>query len=389
MPERGRLLLGVTADVSLSLMRGLPQHLSALGWDVHVVCSPGPLLTELAADPTITTHAVRMTREPSPIADLRSLISWLRLLRRIRPEITCLGTPKVGLLGGLAAWLTRVPLRVHHLRGLRLETTTGLRRRVFTVLERVSLRSAHDVIAVSPSLRRRAVELRLINEARIHVLGSGSSNGVVIPAELPTEADRAALRAELGLDSAVPVVGFVGRLNPDKGLHVLARARRILHDRGVDHQMLVVGGIDLQPTPEIIAELRAAGRPAVETGHVPDARRYYAGIDILCLPTLREGFPNVVLEAAAVGVPAVTTDATGAIDSVVDGVTGRIATAGDALSLADRLQDLISATPTARTQLGAAARERALTEFSREHVWELLDAHLVKAATRQRSGRRG
>jgi len=278
---------------------------------------------------------------------------------------------------GVAARITRVPFRVYHLRGLRLETTTGVKRRVFAALERVAMRSAHSVIAVSPSLRQRAVDLRLVTGSRIRVLGHGSSNGVSIPSTVPSPAERTAKRSELGLESLPPVVGFVGRLTPDKGLEVLASARGILEARGVDHQMLIVGGVDEHAGPEVLSSVRSVGRPATETGYVSDARSYYAAMDVLCLPTLREGFPNVVLEAAAAGVPTVTTDATGAVDSVVDGVTGWIAVTGDPVSLADRLQESIEARPSLRQQLGAAARERVVRDFSREHVWFLFDEFLT------------
>ena len=377
MPEPRRIVIGVTSDLSLSLMRGFPQYLRSRGWEVHVVCAPGPLLEELRGEPGIEIHRLAMAREPSPIADGRALLGWIRLLRRVRPLVVSVGTPKAGLLGGLAARFTRVPFRVYHLRGLRLETTTGATRRILTALERAAMRSAHAVIAVSPSLRQRALELKLVEASRIRVLGHGSSNGVVVPPTVPSGVERTAKRGELGLDADPPIIGFVGRLTPDKGLEVLASARSILTARGVDHQMLIVGGVDEQAGPEVLRSLRSVGRPAIETGHVPDARRYYAAMDILCLPTFREGFPNVVLEASAAGIPTVTTDATGAVDSVVDGVTGAIANTGDPLSLADRLQELIEAGPVGREKLGAAARERVLRDFTRDHVWMLFDDFLA------------
>jgi len=242
---------------------------------------------------------------------------------------------------------------------------------------------AHDVIAVSPSLRQRAIDLQLIDGSRIYVIGHGSSNGVVIPPRTPTVEERLAKRSELNLEATVPVIGFVGRLNADKGLEVLAMSRGILVARGVDHQMLIVGGVDENAKSSITDSLRLTGRAAVETGQVPDARSYYAAMDILCLPTLREGFPNVVLEASAAGVPTVTTDATGAIDSVVDGVTGLVAAVSDPTSLADRLQELIEAGDVSRAVLGARARKRVEEDFSRDRVWTALDDSL-KAGFEQR-----
>ena len=119
-----RIVLGVTVDLSLRLMAGFPQYLAERGWDVHVVSSPGARLDALAGVDGVTVHALTMAREPSPVSDLRSLIAWMRLLRRLRPDVVSVGTPKAGLLGGIAARLTRVPGRVYMLRGLRLETST-------------------------------------------------------------------------------------------------------------------------------------------------------------------------------------------------------------------------------------------------------------------------
>lgn len=371
MPETRRVLIGVTSDLSLSLMRGLPQYLASRGWDVHVVSSPGPGLDALRGEQGLTVHALRMAREPSPLADARALLSWIALLRRVRPDAISVGTPKAGLLGGLAARWTRVPWRIYHLRGLRLETTTGVRRSILAILERTAMASSNMVISVSASLRQRVVDLGLVDGSRIRVLGHGSSNGVELPARPPSAEERAAARQRLGLEPQPPVVGFVGRLTPDKGLDVLAAARALLAERGVDHQLLIVGGVDEQADPAILDALRSVGRPPIETGQVPDARSFYAAMDLLCLPTLREGFPNVVLEAAAAGIPAVTTDATGAVDSVVDGATGLIAAVGDPGSLADRLQELLEATAGARRAMGQAARERAGRDFSRDQVWAL------------------
>jgi len=371
MPETRRVLIGVTSDLSLSLMRGLPQYLASRGWDVHVVSSPGPGLDALRGEQGLTVHALRMAREPSPLADARALLSWISLLRRVRPDAISVGTPKAGLLGGLAARWTRVPWRIYHLRGLRLETTTGVRRSILAILERTAMASSNMVISVSASLRQRVVDLGLVDGSRIRVLGHGSSNGVELPARPPSAEERAAARQRLGLEPQPPVVGFVGRLTPDKGLDVLAAARALLAERGVDHQLLIVGGVDEQADPAILDALRSVGRPPIETGQVPDARSFYAAMDLLCLPTLREGFPNVVLEAAAAGIPAVTTDATGAVDSVVDGATGLIAAVGDPGSLADRLQELLEATAGARRAMGQTARERAGRDFSRDQVWAL------------------
>ncbi|GAA3735462.1 glycosyltransferase family 4 protein [Leifsonia bigeumensis] len=387
MASTRSIVLGVTADTSLMLMRGFPEFLRDAGWEVHVVSSPGPLLDALDKVEDLHTHGLAMARQPSPLTDMRGLFAWVRLLRDIRPTVTLVGTPKAGLLGGLASTLVRTPRRVYLLRGLRLETATGIQRVVLTALERLAMRCATDIVAVSASLRQRAIDLRLVAQHRILVLGSGSSNGVDLAAADKVDPGRVAeLRKEMGIGDGTPVIGFVGRLTKDKGIDVLVEAMRLLVERGVRHRLLVIGSVDDAQSSELLASLRGSRNPPLETGHVTDPGPYYRLMDLLCLPTLREGFPNVVLEAAAAGVPTVTTDATGARDSVIDGITGLISRTGDPTSLADRLAELLTATPAERRRMGARARSRAQGEFSRPLVWTNLEAYLRNRSDAVASG---
>jgi len=390
-PQKPSIVLGITADMSLKLMEGFPQYLARRGWDVHVVCSPGPLLDELKQEPGVTTHPIAMARRPAPIADLTALARWVFLLQRLRPDITSVGTPKAGFLGGIAGMVTRVPARIYMLRGLHFETATGLKFKLLMILEKVSLATAHSALAVSPSLRSRAIGLGLVRAEKIVVLGAGSSNGVDLLHYKPRRTDHPEcedgnkLAIELGLAPDVPVIGFVGRLSEDKGLADLAKARDILHSRGLDHQLLVVGGIDDSAAPAVLKELERSGRPPIQTGYVRDTAPYYRLMDLLCLPTRREGFPNVVLEASATAVPTVTTDATGAIDSVVDGETGVIARMDSVAELADGLALLIQ-NPGLRQRMGIASRQRAQDHYRRPLIWNLLEEFYTQSLPHQGPG---
>lgn len=380
MTRLPRILLGVTADLSLTLMKGFPEYLRDRGWDVHVVSAPGPALTALATVPGITIHSIDMARQPAPAQDARSLLAWVCLLRRVRPDLISVGTPKAGLLGGIAGFLTRVPHRVYLLRGLRLETSTGIERRILVGLERLSIGVAHDVVAVSNSLRDRVVELGLVKSSKVRVLGRGSSNGVDVTAFAASflgPDERVQLTDSLGIDDSVPVIGFVGRLTADKGLSVLADARELLAGRGVDHQLLIVGGIDEGVTESLLNKITSTGREAIRTGHVSNPRPYYQVMDLLCLPTYREGFPNVVLESAAAGIPTVTTDATGAVDSVIAGKTGTIVPVGSAEKLADALEALVLDSAL-RKDMGAEALRHVKAHYDRTDVWERTHSYYLK-----------
>ncbi len=377
MVDRKRILLAVTVDMSLSFIAGLPAYLVTHGWEVHVVSSPGPRLSALAEEDGVFTHPIEMARKPSLFSDLKSFLEWLRVVREVKPHLISAGTPKAGLLGILAARILRVPRRVYHLRGLRLETSKGVGRLLLMSAEKFVVSGSHRVLSVSFSLQDRAVELGVASPDKLTVLGNGSSNGVDLKAFEKSnfsEAAVEALRTSTGLDPSAPVVGFVGRLTEDKGLKVLAEARALLHERGIDHQLLVVGGIDGRGGDNFVKAVMTTGRPAFVTGRVADPEIYYQLIDVLCLPTLREGFPNVVLEAAAAGIPAVTTDATGAIDSVVHGETGFIAHMDSAVEIADLLEKLLSS-ESLRGALGEKAKTRATELYSRESLWELTEEY--------------
>lgn len=360
-----KVLHAVTVPVTArAFLSGQLQVLADEGHEVHLLSAPGAELGAL--DPRVTVHQVRMTREPDPARDVGALLRAVRVLRAVRPDVTVVGTPKAGLLVGLAAVLVRVPRRYYLLRGLRLETTTGARRLLLTALEVLACRAAHRVVAVSPSLAEEVRRLPGVRADRVVVSGAGSSNGVDTLRFRPaSSAQRQEQRRRLGLPEDVVVLGFVGRLGRDKGLRELLSAAERLAGRS-DVRWLVVGELEGDATTVDADELRRLG--IAVTGFVDDTAPLYAALDVLVLPTYREGFPNVVLEAAASGLPTVTTTATGARDAVVEGVTGLTVPPRDFAALVAALVRLLE-DPALRARLGAAARERAVAAFDQRAVW--------------------
>ncbi len=343
------------------------------GFEVTAVSGPGPELEAAGEREGVAVEAVTLEREMRPLADLRSLIRLVALLRRRRPDVVNAGTPKAGMLGMVAARLTGVPVRIYTLRGLRAETMTGVGGRILAATERLTSWCATDVIAVSHSLRQAYVERGLAPAHKVTVLGGGSSNGIDPERFGPTDDDRRRIRAEAGFDPTTPVIGFVGRFVADKGIDHLVAAFDRVRERVPGAGLLLVGDYEDGDPVDEATRARISGGEAIHvTGIVPDAARHYAAFDVLALPSLREGFPNVPLEAAAAEVPTVGFDATGTRDAVIDGETGALVPIGDVEALADRLTAYLL-DPDLRRGHGARARHRAVEEYRSERVWAHLE----------------
>ena len=369
----------VTSTIPLTLAsfhRELIRQVQAAGYEVTVVSSPGDHLQVLESELGVATTSVSMAREIDPLGDAAALRRWSGICRRVRPELVIAATPKASLLAMVAARATGVPNRLYYLGGLRLEGETGRRRTLLTAMERLTGAAATVVVANSPSLVARARELRLFAPHKLHSTRPGSSHGVDSTYFAPREPD-AALRASLGLDPDRPVLGFVGRLTHDKGIDTLLGALPLLGERGVDAQLLVVGS-QIEPDSRRYVDLLTNTGSVVFAGNQTDVRPYYALMDVHVLPSLREGFPNVVLEASAMGTPTVTTDATGCVDAVRPGETGLVVPARDPAALAASLDRLL-ADQDARERMGAAAREWVTEAFVPERVVASLLEPVVRA----------
>jgi len=355
-----------TGFAAARLFRGQAGFLARSGFDVTIVSASHPDMEGFAEQEGVRVETVEMEREIAPLRDLMALWRLWRLLARLRPDAVHVGAPKAGLLGGLAAWAAGVRCRIYTLHGLRLETATGLKRRLLWAAERLACRAATRVLCVGPGVRRRAAELRLVHPEKTAVLGAGSANGVDLERFGPTAANQAradALRKEFGLAPGAPVAGFVGRLTKDKGIAELTEAFFHIRSQRMDAQLLLAGGFEEgDPLPEAV-RVKLALDPGVRiTGWVRDPAPYYHVLDVLALPSYREGLPTAVLEAAAAGKPAVAADATGVSDAVIDGVTGRLVPVGDSRRLAAELRELLD-DEAERGRLGQAARERAVRHF--------------------------
>jgi glycosyltransferase involved in cell wall biosynthesis len=360
------IVVGITHPQTCLNLTGRLRALRKAGFHVTLVSSPGELLHRTAAAEGVEEIAIPMERRIAPLADLVSLARLCWLLLRLRPDMTEFSTPKAGLLGTLAAYLCRVPRRIYMLRGLKFETTTGLKRLLLLAMERLAAACAQVVLCNSESMRAEALALGLAPAAKLHLLGEGSSNGVDVARFSSGQSD---VRNQLGLPLAAPVIGFVGRLTRDKGLPELIEAFDTILKSQPDAHLLLVGWFDASEDA-----LSGALRDRILnhsrihcTGFVADTAPYYRAMDLMVLPTWREGFPNVVLEAAATGIPVITTLSTGSRDSVVPEVTGLLIPPGYPEAISEAVLKLLR-NPERRRRMGEAARTWILEHFVDERV---------------------
>ena len=378
-----RLVYLVTDPITAECF--LDGHLAFLretGFDVHLVSRPGPSLSRVRDSSGVETHEIPFQREIAPAADLQCLSKLTKLLRRLAPEAVNASTPKAALLGLLAARRAQVPHRLYLVRGLRLETTTGLKRRVLVAAERATFRAATRSYCVSHSLRRRYLELvggrgegRAAERPaadRLKVLVNGSSNGVslgrFVNASNPDA--RAHARERLGIPPNAPVVGFVGRLTRDKGIADLVEAFGwVAGDRYPEARLVLLG--DFEQGDPVDAETRRRIESGGAIVRLPFSERPeedYAAFDVVAFPSYREGFPNVPLEAAASRLPVAGYRATGTVDAVVDGETGTLVPIGDRHAFGSALASYL-ADPDLRRRHGENGHSRAASEFRPRRIW--------------------
>jgi glycosyltransferase involved in cell wall biosynthesis len=356
-----RIVVGITSAQTCLVLGGRLRALREAGYRVTLVSSPGPLLARTAEQEGVEYIAIPMRREISLFADMIALARLWWLLFRLKPEMTEFSTPKAGLLGSIAALLCGVPTRVYFLRGLKLEGCAGIKRHILLIAEKLASACSHAVLCNSDSLRSEALALGIAPEGKLRLLGGGSSNGVDVERFQPGPCN---LRAQLGIPPSAEVVGFVGRLTRDKGLPELIEAFDAILAAKPEAHLLLVGWFDAAEDA-LGGEIRSRiqGNPRIhKTGFVANTAPYYRIMDVMVLPTWREGFPNVILEAAATGIPVVTTLCTGSRDSVVPEVTGLLIPPGYPVAIEESVLQLLR-NPERRFRMGRAARAWVLDHY--------------------------
>lgn len=347
-------------------------ELARQGWDVHLAVSPIDGYQHVLQLKGVHVHPIPMKRGPSLISDVRSLVSWLRLIKRLKPNLVVTSTPKAGLLGMLSARIRKTPVRLYHVRGLRAEGLEGLMAKVSLFSEKIAINSATDVLCDSNSLLVKMRELQLLASNEGTVLGEGSCCGVdTYRFRPPTLEERMISRSKLGLNEKDFAIGFVGRLVSDKGIRELSTAVESLSGNNPEIKLVLVGPKEHEDAEEMsIFFKKMESKPwTILPGSQADTSSTYWAFDLFCSPSYREGFPVAILEAQASGLPVVTTNATGCSDSISSGITGLLVDPRDVSALSEAIKTLMD-DKALMNSMSSTARNRTTQLFSKEIVQE-------------------
>jgi glycosyltransferase involved in cell wall biosynthesis len=319
------------------------------------------LLQELGVRGTLRPMAI--VRSMAPLRDLLALVSLAELIRRGDFALVQSMTPKAGLLAMMAARLAGTPVRIHTFTGQVWATRHGFSRTLLKLMDRLIARCATTVLTDSPSQRDFLIREGVAPATDLVVLGNGSVCGVDTDRFRPDAARRRQLRSNLGIPDGAVVLLFAGRLTKDKGVLDLARAFAMLAAERSELHLLVAGPDEqrMRPLMRQLCDACTARVHFLDFTTAPET--VMAASDVLCLPSYREGFGNVVIEAAAAGVPAVASRIYGIVDAIEDGRTGLLHEPGDVTGLAAQVRRLVT-DEVLRHEFGRAARARVERDFS-------------------------
>jgi glycosyltransferase involved in cell wall biosynthesis len=359
------LLVATTAETFSTILKGQPEFISH-SFDVAVACSFDDHFQGLKEKSPFDVYCVPMRRGISPLFDIKSIWSMVKVIKNFKPDAVHSYTPKAGLVAMLSAWFCGVPVRVHTFTGLIFPTAEGVKRKILIIVDKLISLLATNVIPESEGVKSDLISNNIF-KGDLSVIGSGNIAGVDISFFSRTETAAVIESGAGGCDFFSPntfVYCFVGRINRDKGLYELVHAFKELP---FDAALLIVGALDENAPPDFLTlkEIRENDRIKC-VGFKSDIRPFLYFSDIFVLPSYREGFPNVVLQAMALERPVISTNVSGANEVVIPGETGWVVPIKDTESLRLAMISAFETQDFEIERMGARARSIVVERFERE-----------------------
>lgn len=357
------------------LLRGQLRFMNGF-YNVTGISSAGEALDEVEKNEGVPVYEVNMTRAITPLQDLKAVWQLYKIFKKEKPLIVHTHTPKAGTVGMLAAKLAGVPHRLHTVAGLPLLVVQGQKRKLLDAVEKFTYSCATKVYPNSYGLLKIIQDQNYTVGSKLKVIGNGSSNGIntaLFDGALQTEDKKKQLRSELGIKPDDFVFVFVGRLVGDKGINELVAAFRAISSKHENIKLLLVGPFESHLDPlqsQTLNEIESNSN-IISVGFQPDVKPYFAISSVLVFPSYREGFPNVVMQAGAMGLPCVVSNINGCNEIIVEGENGIIFPVKNTEAVFEAMQKLIT-NKELMFKLSQNAREMIVNRYEQQKVWEAI-----------------
>jgi glycosyltransferase involved in cell wall biosynthesis len=370
-------LIRVTT-VPLSLDKLLEGQLSYMSnhYDVTAISSDKKYLEQCALKENVDYFHIEMSRKITPLHDLISLYKLTNYLIKTKPLIVHSHTPKAGIIAMLASKIAKVPLRLHTVGGLPLMESVGVKRKLLTFIEKLTYTCATNVYSNSLGLYDFILENNYIQKSKIKILANGSTNGVdtdYFSAVNFSENSKMELKESLGISKKDFVFVFVGRLVGDKGVNELVRAFKRLLEYNSNIKLLLIGQEEKNLDPLHLDTLfeMYSNLSIISVGYQKDVRPYLSISNCLVLPSYREGFPNVVMQAGSMGLPSIVTNINGCNEIIIDQTNGIIIDCKNISAIEKAMNNLCN-NPEFYNQLKNSCRELITSRYDQKKVWDCI-----------------
>lgn len=370
-------LIRVTT-VPLSIDKLLEGQLSYMRnqYEVTAISSDEKYLKHCALKENVDYYHLEMSRKITPIKDLMSLIKLTNYLIKTKPLIVHSHTPKAGIIAMLSAKIANVPLRLHTVGGLPLMESVGVKQKMLIFVEKLTYSCATNVYSNSVGLYDFILENKFIKKNKLKIIANGSTNGIntsYFSNDTISGLEKDKLKESLCIKNEDFVFVFVGRLVGDKGINELVEAfkRLVLYNSNV--KLLLVGHeeIHLDPLSESTLTEIKLNQNIISVGYQNDIRPYLSISNCLVLPSYREGFPNVVMQAGSMGLPSIVTDINGCNEIIIDNKNGILVEVKNSYSIEKAMNNLCN-NSLLYNKLKSSSRELITSRYEQKKVWNYI-----------------
>lgn len=370
-----------TIATSLNFFKGQYQLLSE-DFDITAIASHKDDLLKIGENNGIKTHYIPMEREISLFKDFYSLICFICYFIKERPYIVHGNTPKGSLLSMIAAWITKVPVRIYMCHGLRYQGCGGFKRKLLMFMERISCRCATEVMCVSNGVKEVLIEDKITNKEPV-VIWNGSVSGIdTIKFNPENFKDNSNLKQQYNLNENDFILTFVGRIVKDKGINELVEAVNILHSKYANIKLLLIGGFENtgNPVSDITKKIIDESDFIIATGPQSNIASFLSITNLFVFPSYREGFGLSLMEAGAMGVPSLASNIPGCNEVVIDGQTGILIPSHSSQAIIDSIEKLYN-NRELLNKIKSNCRNSIIERYEQNKLWQYYREFYLKLKT--------